>query len=32
MAEILRLQAEVARDEELSCGHITTSSSGSICD
>jgi len=32
MEEILRLQAEVSTDEDLSCNHLTLSSRGSICE
>jgi hypothetical protein len=31
MEEVLRLQAEVAREDELSCNLLTLSSKGSIC-
>jgi hypothetical protein len=31
MEEVLRLQSEVAVQEELACGVLTMSSKGSIC-
>jgi hypothetical protein len=30
--EILRLQAEEAKEEWLSCNHLTFSSAGSVCE
>jgi hypothetical protein len=32
MEEVLRLQAEVAAQEELACNMLTLSSKGSICE
>lgn len=32
MEQILRLQAEIALDEELSCNLLTMSSKGSVCE
>ena len=32
MEEILRLQAEVAKEDELACNLLTLSSRGSICE